>query len=314
MDPKDTPPRPALALRFRQYLGERFPLGPYALLIAALVAGTAAALGPDPGGPLVFGWPHLAAFGAALLFFFHLRVLDEFKDYEDDCRTQPERPVPRGLISLRELALFGALGLGLQLALVGPLGGLALTWWLAAVGYSLLMRWEFFVGAALRRHIVLYALTHNPVVALLVLFVAAGLGGAGAPATATWAFVAVASFTSLGFELGRKLRAPADERPGVETYSAVLGPWRAGLLLGAALLAATVAAVAILWLQGAASWAWGVELGLGGLAVGLALRYGRRPSAPAAKAAEAGASLLALGLYLTPLAAAALRGGLTWLS
>ena len=36
-------------------------------------------------------------------FFFQLRVADEHKDNEDDTKYRPERPVPRGLVTLKEL-------------------------------------------------------------------------------------------------------------------------------------------------------------------------------------------------------------------
>src|SRR5437763_1244555 len=39
----------------------------------------------------------------ALTCFFLLRVLDEHKDAADDLRHRPELPVPRGLVTLREL-------------------------------------------------------------------------------------------------------------------------------------------------------------------------------------------------------------------
>jgi len=50
-----------------------------------------------------------AAFATVLLFFLQLRIADEFKDYEEDRRCRPHRPVPRGLVSLGELkAVAGA--------------------------------------------------------------------------------------------------------------------------------------------------------------------------------------------------------------
>ena len=45
------------------------------------------------------------AFVTALLFFLQLRIADEFKDFEDDARYRPYRPVPRGLVTLRELGV-----------------------------------------------------------------------------------------------------------------------------------------------------------------------------------------------------------------
>src|SRR2546430_12635765 len=49
----------------------------------------------------------LTAFVTAFLFFLQLRIADEFKDFEEDSRYRPYRPVPRGLVGLRELAWVG---------------------------------------------------------------------------------------------------------------------------------------------------------------------------------------------------------------
>jgi 4-hydroxybenzoate polyprenyltransferase len=62
--------------------------------------------------------------------------------------------------------------------------------------------------------------------------------GAAPPAGLGW-FLAASFFNGIVVEIGRKLRAPADEEPGVETYSAVWGRPRAVAgLLGALALAA----------------------------------------------------------------------------
>lgn len=42
------------------------------------------------------------SFFIVLLAFFHLRVFDEIKDYKNDLALHPERPLARGLISIRE--------------------------------------------------------------------------------------------------------------------------------------------------------------------------------------------------------------------
>ncbi len=43
----------------------------------------------------------LAAFGNSFLAFLQLRIADEFKDFEEDSKYRPYRPLPRGLITLR---------------------------------------------------------------------------------------------------------------------------------------------------------------------------------------------------------------------
>ncbi len=52
----------------------------------------------------------VVAFVTSLLFFLQLRIADEFKDFAEDARFRPYRPVPRGLVTLRELAWVGVAG------------------------------------------------------------------------------------------------------------------------------------------------------------------------------------------------------------
>ena len=40
-------------------------------------------------------------FIVVFLQFLMVRIIDEFKDYEEDCKYRPYRPVPRGLITLK---------------------------------------------------------------------------------------------------------------------------------------------------------------------------------------------------------------------
>jgi 4-hydroxybenzoate polyprenyltransferase len=65
------------------------------------------------------------------------------------------------------------------------------------------------------------------------------VAGADPPAALPW-FLAAAYANGMVFEVGRKLRAPQDEEPGVETYSALWGTRRAALLWFCALALAGV--------------------------------------------------------------------------
>src|SRR5258705_1923128 len=90
------------------------------------------------------------AFATCFLFFLQLRIADEFKDFEEDSHYRPYRPVPRGLIKLRELGVVFVIAAALQLLLA-----LALSWKLALVLagvliYLDLMSREFFVRDLLK--------------------------------------------------------------------------------------------------------------------------------------------------------------------
>ena len=100
------------------YQRERFPVFAHTPLVAAFsfsaISYSSLLRGeqrwPDPKAALV-------AFVTALLFFLQLRIADEFKDFEEDARYRPYRPVPRGLVKLRELGFIGLLSALTQLLL-----------------------------------------------------------------------------------------------------------------------------------------------------------------------------------------------------
>ncbi len=231
-----------MASRWLLYQQERFPLLAHAPLIAAfsfsalsfsaLLRGQVAL--PEASTLLV-------AFASVFLFFLQLRIADEFKDYEDDARFRPYRPVPRGLVTLRELGGVGAaaalIQLGLALWLKPSLALLLLLVW----GYLGLMRREFFVPQWLKSHPLTYLWTHMLILPLVVLFATACewlVAGTPPPGGLVW-FLVVSFFNGVVIEIGRKIRAPEDEERGVETYSVLWGRRKAVLAwLGAMLLAA----------------------------------------------------------------------------
>jgi len=104
--------------RWVLYQRERFPLAGHAPLVAAFSASAMCYSSlvrhhiaiPSPAALFV-------AFATSLLFFLQLRIADEFKDHEDDARFRPYRAVPRGLVTLRELAWVGIAAAVAQLGL-----------------------------------------------------------------------------------------------------------------------------------------------------------------------------------------------------
>ncbi|MEM0961989.1 MAG: UbiA family prenyltransferase [Bacteroidota bacterium] len=223
------------------YLQERFPLFAHGPLVLAFAGGVACASAALRGaeGP---GWAVVAvAFIVALGAFFQLRVADEWKDADEDRRFRPERPVPRGLVTLRQLAMAG---LGVAVVQVGVciwldarlLIPLAMIW-----GFGALMTVEFGVRDWLHERPAATLLSHAPIVPVIDFFsVSCDVLGNGAdyPDGTVW-LVAVSLVGGMVVEVGRKVWASADEREGVYTYSAVwgqrraLGVWAAVILLSA---------------------------------------------------------------------------------
>ena len=235
--------------RWWVYQRERFPLVQHGPLIFAF-SFSAVAFSWMLRSPT--GWPSplsvVVAFGSCLVFFLQLRIADEFKDDEEDRRHRPYRPVPRGLVTLRELGglfvLGGALQLGLALWLDARLLVLLLVTWT----YLALMSKEFFVGEWLRGRHLTYMVTHMAIMPLIDLYATSSdwLVFQGHPPSGLFWFLLASLFNGMVIEVGRKIRSPQDEEEGVPTYSTVWGRRRAlgtwWLVMGLALVCACLAA------------------------------------------------------------------------
>lgn len=309
------PPRPADPTgpaRFAVYLRERFPLHAHGPLIAAFafcavsVSSVLRQRAADPAAPLAWTqFPGAAAVGVAfvvcLAMFLQLRIADEFKDAEEDAAFRPDRPVPRGLVTLRELGagfvLAGAAQLAAAVWLDARLGWLLLVAW----AYLALMSREFFAGRFLRGRPVLYLLSHMGIMPLVDLF-AAGcdwVPAEGGPPPGLGPFLLASFCNGVVIEVGRKLRVPAAERPGVPTYSALWGR-RGGLLAWGLALAATAAAA--IWTAALLGVPWVVAGAL--TAVGAAIlaagrAYLRSEEPAAGKRLELLSGVWTLALYLS---------------
>jgi len=295
-----------MANRWWLYQRERFPLGSFALLAFVLAFSALAYSALTRGVHALPGAGTLAAAAAsAFLLFMQMRVLDEFKDFEDDMRCRPYRPVPRGLVTPGELAWIAMAAAVVELV-IALMVDARLVWLLAAVwAYLALMTAEFFAPAWLKARPFTYMASHLVVSALITLYLAAfdWLPENATPQPGLLALAAASYFTGTLLEIGRKIRAPRDEEPGVVTYSAAWGrnaavaAWFAAFLLtaGTGWLAAWQIGFAapffalIAFLAAAASWCcW---------------RFTRAPITGHAQSIEAlsGAATLALNLALGPI-------------
>jgi len=225
--PADSAPRTrGLFARLGVYQGERFPLAGFVPLITVFTFCSAAYSRVVRGAPGFVPWPRFAV-GAltALVFFFVLRALDEHKDREVDRRWRPELPVPRGLVTLRELRIVSAVLVGVTLALNALVSPPLLIAYAAVAVWAGLMTAEFFVPRWLRARPTAYLLTHMAIMPIIDLYTT-GLDwlAEGAPVPhGLVAFLAVTFLNGTLIEIGRKVKAPQEEREGVDTYTAAWG-------------------------------------------------------------------------------------------
>jgi 4-hydroxybenzoate polyprenyltransferase len=301
--------------RWIAYQRERFPVTAHGPLVAAFSASAVCFSSLVRGHTAVPAPSALTvAFFTSLLFFLQLRIADEFKDYEDDSRYRPYRPVPRGLVTLSELAWVGAGAAAVQLALALWLQP-SIAWLLAITWvYLVLMTREFFAPRWLKAHPVVYMTSHMVILPLVDLYATAcdwWVAGQRWPPSGLYWFLIVSYLNGIVIEIGRKTRVPADEEHGVETYSSLWGTRGAvRAWLGAVFLTALAA-----W---QASRRIGMQTGmlvllaaLGAIAFAIAVRFLRSSTPGGGRSIELMSGiwtvLMYLGLGVIPLAVAIWR-------
>ncbi|MDA0681537.1 MAG: UbiA family prenyltransferase [Proteobacteria bacterium] len=193
------------------------------------------------------GFPDILRIAGAVIttviLFFQLRVADEFKDFADDSKYRPGRPVPRGLISLKELARVAWIGAVVQFAIaiyidIGLVPILILVW-----TYLGLMTKEFFVANWLKKTPSVYLISHMLIMPLIAFYVSAfdWLCECRAMPTGLGWLLLFAFGCGLVLEIGRKIKSPDAERDGVEIYSSL---WGIGIALSAWTAACALAVAA----------------------------------------------------------------------
>lgn len=265
------------------YQKERFPLAKTAPLLAVFSAASICVSSELAGRPLPGPGAFVAGFVIAMALFFQMRVCDECKDLVDDRLYRPERPIPRGLVSLRLIVSLGVATVPVA-ALAAWLWHPPVLWLLAMVWVWLIaMSFEFGAPEWLKARPVLYLISHMAIMPLIDLLLTGleWVPGGGA-AQGLWMFLALSFVNGCVLEIGRKLWAPENEITGVETYSRLWGPKRAAMIWGATVLLS----FALLLGVGSATGTLLVALLLGGIAAcfGLwsAARYAASPT-PAAQ-------------------------------
>lgn len=220
-----------MANRWWEYQRERFPIFAHSPIILAFSLSAVSYSALLRGASALPGWkPCFVAFANSFLTFLQLRLADEFKDFDEDSRFRPYRPVPSGLIKLRELGWIWIACIVLQLLLalwLSPrLVPLLVVTWI----YLGLMSREFFLRSWLKARPITYMLSHMAIMPLVDLYTTAcdwvPLRYHRPPRGLLWLLL-VSYCNGVVLEIGRKIRTPIDEETGVETYSFLWGRRRA---------------------------------------------------------------------------------------
>lgn len=167
----------------------------------------------------------IISFIVTLGWFMLLRVADEHKDYEDDLKYRPYRPVQRGLIKLNELR-----NIGLVIFIIQVL--LAIIWEpkqliLLAIVYFwfLLMCFEFGNPTWLKAHPTIYLISHMVITPLIDGYGASceWIQSGSTVLFPMFVFMLSSFCDGTTVEVGRKIRIPEDEEFGVDSYTHLWG-------------------------------------------------------------------------------------------
>lgn len=290
--------------RFLAYLQERFPPLQYGVLIVCYYSSNQflAQILEDPAAAVHYSGASLAGAIVVLSMFFHLRVFDDHKDSARDLEHFPGRVLSRGLVTLRHLKIAGGVAIGLELLLSALRSPAAFVAVLLALGFSLLMLKEFFVGEWLNRHFLVYAASHMlvmPLLALVAFSFTTGLYPWQAPGW-FWLYAFVGVFVTFNWEISRKIRPPGEEVAGLDSYSRIFGAYGAAYLVIAVRVVDTLLVSLVGWHLGLGAFFYAALAGLFLVCLVGLLQFRFRTSAATARRMEsyAGMYIIAFDLLL----------------
>ncbi|MGW2836213.1 hypothetical protein ACWCWD_00225 [Streptomyces sp. NPDC001493] len=242
--------------RLRAFFAERAPARVYvvyAVLWVLALQGALALLDPERAWRL--DGSLLAEIATVYLALLFIRIVDEQKDLEYDRVHNPDRPLPRGAIDVKELRIAMALVVVAELALTWWRGPLAAGWLLLDLGYiCFLVRLERW-SATVRDSIFVNLLVSYPVQAMLSVHIWLSYREAAGAAPVSHAVLGAlfCACVFLHYEFARKTGSRAV--PGATLYSNVVGTRGAVALTAGCAIAGTVLALVLIrpWhLHGAA--------------------------------------------------------------
>jgi 4-hydroxybenzoate polyprenyltransferase len=234
------------------WMKERFP--PAVWLLSIFFYFSSAVLVRSVTGHPYLTLTDFVGFVVVWSYFLMLRVLDEHKDYEEDCKSHPDRVLQRGVVTLGELKKVGAACfVGQIIANVAfPFdSNAALAVWSGAIVWTFLMTFEFFCKDWLKEHLFVYGFSHMLVTPMVIYWCyALAADQSYDPLTCSLTLAAALAFcTGMLFEVTRKTRSSDEEQEGVDTYSKKIGVKNC-VVLASILVAVSVAIVVVVASKG----------------------------------------------------------------
>jgi 4-hydroxybenzoate polyprenyltransferase len=230
------------------YLMQRSP--PAALTV---VAGGIALSGVWIGDGVFDATRFALVFAGLFVFMVLARLADELKDYQKDQFAHPDRPLPRGVVTLASARRVRGM-LFVATAAYAAVLAVAAGWragalYGAAAAWLWLMSHEFFAAERLATRPLVSAILHQLVLLPLYTFAIAAQEPEAVVTPAGIAYVVANLGASLSYEIGRKLDPAA--HPVLGYYAARYGIRRCAAMIALSLI---VAGVSSWWLAAAALW------------------------------------------------------------
>lgn len=172
--------------------------------------------------------------------FFHLRLLDEHKDFAQDKEVYPERVLSRGIVSFSDLnktiVFLFVLEFIFNLYLGFHLGIMLFVVWGGIFLYTLLMYKEFFVHQFLKKHLTLYLVSHQIILPLMFYYHRLTVDNSKIFTTPNVVATLVLTSYSFYYEIARKTWAVEREAEGADSYTSAWGIKKTVIVLKSSLI------------------------------------------------------------------------------
>jgi 4-hydroxybenzoate polyprenyltransferase len=198
------------------FIKERFPIH---ILTFTTLSSILASMSVISGE--VYSWQILIAFTVTTLLLFHIRVIDERRDYDNDTLLHPERPVQQGVISLKNLFVISICGLAFSMIMAVYLGGPAWVIIIVFIGFTTFAAFDFLSSGYFKNKPVIYHIVNSPQMILLQWMIFAFISWSLKITFPMFLLMLLIYINIFIMEVVRKVKISAEET--ADTYSAILG-------------------------------------------------------------------------------------------
>ncbi len=204
--------------RFYHYQQERFPILvlAFSLFPAILSSSVVIATGYSKTSLVI-------ALLGSIMYLLHIRILDEYRDYDHDTIHHKERPIQQGIITLSELQILDTV-LVITLGAIGLMYGIGTSIFIILMlAYSYIAGKEFFMGDRFKKYFFLYNSANLLQMILMQCFVYSIFTATFPTSSLVYLHFLFITLGTVIFELIRKIKNPGDDGTGKDTYSWHLG-------------------------------------------------------------------------------------------